>query len=105
MKIKWWAAAPKNDYMCLVVIWYRYKSTIESILFRFSLLIGNLDVSGAVRSDVTFLWRYTRFVQGHGVPEFVWSMGLWNGISCILRVFGAKYQGPTSFQIIEKGPI
>ena len=37
----------ERRYMCLIVIWYWYKSTFERFLFRFSLLIGNLEVSGA----------------------------------------------------------
>ena len=80
MKIKWWADAPRNGYMCLVVIWYWYKSTFERFLFRFSCLIGSLEVSVAdlaiylfmlIRSDVTFLWRHVcKGVQGHAPPDF-----------------------------------
>ena len=47
MKTKWWAGASRNGYMYLVVIWYWYKSTFARFLFRFALLIGSLEVSGA----------------------------------------------------------
>ena len=91
MKIKWWAGAPKNGYMCLVVIWYWYKSTIERILFWFSLLIGTLEVSGAdlaiylCQSEVTSHFCDDTFIGGsRGMPRriFLKCMGLWN---CILR--------------------
>ena len=76
MKIKWWAGAPRNGYMCLVVIWYSYKSTFERFLFRFSLLIGNLEVSGAdlaiylCQSELTSHFCDDTFVGGsRGMPR------------------------------------
>ena len=62
--------------LCLVVIWYWYKSTFERFLFRFSLLIGNLEVSGAdlaiylCQSEVTSQFCDDTFVGGsRGMPR------------------------------------
>ena len=104
----------ERRYMCLIVIWYWYKSTIERILFWFSLLIGTLEVSGAdlaiylCQSEVTSHFSEDTFV-GHAPPGFFRNLGLGNGIARISwGVFGAKYQGPTIYIISnhkEKGPI
>ena len=98
MKIKWWADAPRNGYMCLVVIWYWYKSTFERFLFRFSLLIGSLEVSGADReiylcqSEVTSHFCDDTFVGGSmGMPRRVSEMAF----AAFWGLFGAKYQCPT----------
>ena len=86
--------------LCLVVIWYWYKSTFERFLFRFSLLIGSLEVSAAdlaiylCQSEVTSHFCDDTFIGGsRGMPRriFLKCMGLWNGICCIWSKISRSY--------------
>ena len=71
---------------------FRYVSQPPNTLKKYVHYMYKLD-SGVARILVRGRpqWRHNfRGVRGHAPPKIFWNLGLWNGISCILRALLSK---------------